>query len=255
MQQAPERGRIPVSFRLRVGNRVLEATVTLPVVPVEVAEMLPVFYAFADAYLAAVTAQVEEQGRKVSCRAGCGACCRQLVPVSEAEASRLVRLMATWPSERRRVVLERFQRTLKRLEQAGLLDRLRRTQDLRNVEDRRQIGMEYFALGLPCPFLEEQSCSIYPDRPMRCREYLVTSPAAHCADPRPETIEMVRLPVKFSEILYCFDDGRGLEATRWLALPLMLEWAERHAGEARAAVPAPEQFRNFLAQLAPPACR
>ena len=42
----------------------------------------------------------------------------------------------------------------------------------------RILGREYFQLGIPCPFLEEESCSIYHDRPITCREYLVTSPPA-----------------------------------------------------------------------------
>jgi Fe-S-cluster containining protein len=37
---------------------------------------------------------------------------------------------------------------------------------------------------MPCPFLEDESCSIHPDRPLVCREYLVTSPAELCAGPR-----------------------------------------------------------------------
>ncbi len=250
-EEAGER-RIVARFRLRVGNRTLEASVNLPAAPVTVEELLPVLYAFADAYLSAVIAQAEELGRRVSCKAGCGACCAQLVPVSEAEAQRLAKLVAEMPEPRRREVLERFQRLRGRLEGAGLWERLRDTGALPDLEARRRIGMEYFALREPCPFLENQSCSIYADRPMRCREYFVTSPPVHCADPRPETIRMVPLPVKFSEILYCFDDGRGLEATRWVALPHILEWAQEHGEHARPALPAVEMFRNFLIQIAPP---
>ncbi len=43
----------------------------------------------------------------------------------------------------------------------------------------------YFHLGIACPFLEDESCSIHADRPISCREYLVTSPAVNCADPKP----------------------------------------------------------------------
>jgi|YNPBryBLVA2012_1023415.scaffolds.fasta_scaffold00180_13 Fe-S-cluster containining protein len=244
--------RVRVSFHLRVGDRTLEAEVTLPAGPRRPLDLLPALFAFADAYLSAVTAQVAEQGRRISCRAGCGACCSQLVPVSETEAWRLAQVVAGLPAARQAVVRRRFRQAIERLAAAGLLERLRHTERLADLEARRRIGMEYFCLGIPCPFLEEQNCSIYPDRPLRCREYLVTSPAAHCADPRPETIEMVPLPVKFSEILFCFGDGRGGEATRWLALPLALEWAEQHDPGAQPALPAPELFRNFLVQIAPP---
>jgi len=250
MPEPAQARRIEARFRLRVGNRTLEATVNLPAEPVSVEELLPVLYAFADAYLSAVASQAEETGLRISCRPGCGACCSQLVPVSEAEASRLVGLVQEMPEPRRAEVLERFRKLQEKLEKAGLWERLLDTEALRDLETRRRIGMQYFALGAPCPFLENQSCSIYPDRPMRCREYFVTSPATHCADPKPETIQVLPLPVKFSEILYCFGDGRGLENTRWVALSHLLEWGRQQRARPAPALPAVEIFRHFLAQIA-----
>lgn len=252
MEERAEERRIQVRFQLRVGDRTLEASVNLPASPVRPLELLPVLFALADAYLGAVVAQVEEQGRRISCRAGCGACCAQLVPVSETEAWHLARVVAALPPARQAVVRQRFRKALEQLAAAGLLERLRDTASLPDLEARRRIGREYFSLGIPCPFLEEQSCSIYADRPMRCREYLTTSPAIYCADPRPETIQMVPLPAKPSEVLFCFGDARGREATRWLALPLALEWAADHDPESQPAACAPEQFRDFLFNLAPP---
>lgn len=244
--------RVEARFRLRVGNRTLQASVNLPAGPVTVEELLPVLYAFADAYLSAIIAQAGELGLGISCRAGCSACCAQLVPVSEAEVRRLARLVEQMPEPRRSRTRERFRRLRERLEVAGLWERLCDATALSDLEARRRIGMEYFLLGEPCPFLEHRSCGIYPDRPMRCREYFVTSPPVHCADPRPETIRILPLPVKFSEILYCFQDGRGLEATRWVPLSHILEMGAGRREEAGPGLPAVEMFRNFLIQLARP---
>ena len=58
-----------------------------------------------------------------------------------------------------------------------------------------------------CPFLEEESCSIHPDRPLVCREYLVTSPAELCAGPTQEGVTPVAVP-KVSPA------ARGLEESR-----------------------------------------
>src|SRR5687767_4295062 len=60
-------------------------------------------------------------GRAISCRAGCGACCRQLVAISVVEAESLAQLVAAMPEERAAVIRERFAAALKRLEEAGLL--------------------------------------------------------------------------------------------------------------------------------------
>jgi len=131
------------------------------------------------------------------------------------------------------------------LEQHGLLERLRRPARLKTLAARRKIGEQYFKLGLPCPFLEEERCSIYPHRPLACREYLVSSPAENCRQPRPDTIQKVPLLVKLSDILYTFGDGFGEQSTRWLPLPLALEWAARHAKQ-QPVFPGPSLFSNFL---------
>jgi Fe-S-cluster containining protein len=44
---------------------------------------------------------------------------------------------------------------------------------------------------MACPFLENDSCSIYLDRPIRCREFLVTSDARYCAQLDPEKIDHI----------------------------------------------------------------
>src|SRR5512141_2278107 len=56
------------------------------------------------------------QGRQVSCRKGCGACCRQAVPVSAPEAWMLRDLVVSLPPDRRAPLLERFAAVKERLE-------------------------------------------------------------------------------------------------------------------------------------------
>jgi len=210
------------------------------------ADLLPILQAFDDAVVGVAVDKVERAGGVIPCRAGCGACCRQLVPVSPAEAVQLAELVAGMPDERQAELRERFRATLATLEERGLLGRLRRPASLKTLAGRRKIGAEYFRLWLPCPFLEEERCSLYPHRPLACREYLVTSPAEGCRAPGPETIRKVPLPVKFSQILYTFGDGFGAQASRWLPLVLALEWTERHA-RSQPVFPGPQVFSNFLA--------
>src|SRR5262249_61696224 len=53
---------------------------------------------------------------------------------------------------------------------------------------------EYFRLGIDCPFLEDETCMIYADRPLVCRGYVVVSPPELCTDPRAGQVQVVRLP-------------------------------------------------------------
>ena len=126
-------------------------------------------------------------GREISCKAGCGACCRQLVPLSVTEAQQLPRLIARLDEVHRSRVISRFNEASSKLRASGMLDRLERFSTL-SRQERSELSTAYFRLGIPCPFLEDESCSIHPVRPVICRQYLVTSDPSHCANPSPETI-------------------------------------------------------------------
>jgi Fe-S-cluster containining protein len=249
MAEEPPGKAVEFNIKLAAGEHTIEASARIPDRPLRVTDLLPILLSFDEAVIGLAASQVERQGKQVPCRAGCAACCRQLTPIGESEAYYLAELVDSMPVERQQVVRERFRKTLAALEERQILARLRRPWELKALEDRRKIGTEYFALGIPCPFLEEERCSIHPHRPMCCREYLVTSPAVNCRTPGPETIQKVPLPVKFSEILYTFGDGVGRQATRWLPLVLALEWVAERKKELPPAFPGPQLFRNFLSLI------
>ena len=125
----------------------------------------------------------------VSCRKGCGACCRQVVPLSPPEAFLLAEMAQAVPPDERDVLLERFFSLAERLESTGLRDALFNS------------TAEYFRLGLACPFLVEESCSIHAMRPLVCREHLVVSPADLCASFPNAFIRLQRIPVSVGEAL------------------------------------------------------
>jgi Fe-S-cluster containining protein len=239
----PSPARVNVPFELTLGTRTIEASVAIPDAPMRVADLLPVLLAFADAAVSMAAGGVADAGRSIPCGPHCGACCRQLVPISEAEAQYLAELVDAMPEERRARVRERFREAQAALGE-GMLARLRRRAGLKDLEARRRIGLEYFRLGVACPFLENESCSIHEHRPMPCREYLVTSPPPNCIDPQPGSIQPVPMPIKLSTILYCFGDGMGRQKTRWLPLVLALD-TELPAAPL---FPAPAMFRNFIRQ-------
>lgn len=92
-----------------------------------------------------------------------------------------------------------------------------------------QMAMDYLHLGVPCPFLENESCGIHPLRPLSCREYLVTSPAELCNDPAENGVAGVHLPLKMSRAL--FRMGGQLEQDRrgWIPLVFLFAWMKSDA--------------------------
>jgi len=86
--------------------------------------------------------------------------------------------------------------------------------------------MEYFYEGVACPFLEEESCSIHPDRPLSCREYLVTSPAEYCSRPTAETIRQMRIQLKPSIAVLEMNITQNLGNTFFVPMIRALEHTE-----------------------------
>ncbi|HEC16850.1 MAG TPA: YkgJ family cysteine cluster protein [Sedimenticola sp.] len=242
--------REPFNIELKIGGRRLRLEGAVPAGPLSMADLLPLIQRLADAVGEVAAQEVEARGKKIACRAGCGACCRQLVPVSEPEALYLSQRVDAMPAERRDRIRGRFARGLEELDRRGMLEALRGAAGVRDREARRAFGEAYFRLGIPCPFLEDESCGIHPHRPISCREYLVTSSPADCADPVGRRVETVTLPRRVSSILYRFGDGAGGDSARWLPMILALAWAQEHRDSPLPTCPGPELFENFIRRLA-----
>ncbi len=239
----PTTQNIPVEITVFGGT--LRASVPVPEGPVAPREMLPTFQGIAEAIIHMSIKAVEREGRSVSCRAGCGACCRQFVPISETEARVLIDLVESMPEPRRTQVKSRFAAAAARLDEAGLRDRLMNPETHPKVR-MTTVGAEYFRLWIPCPFLENESCSIHPQRPILCREYLVTSPAARCATL--EDIDGVTVPYHASLAACRFDEKPTQVLVKTVPLTMIFEWAKTAPPPPRPR-PGPEIMREFLKYL------
>lgn len=223
------------TLRLTVGDLKVVHPITVPSGSVRAAAVVPALQGLVNAVVTAAETRLEETGAAISCRKGCGACCRQLVPVSRTEAERLLGVIEAMPAKRQRALKERFAAAATAIKAAGLDEKAGRSD--------RELSVGYFALGIPCPFLEEESCSIHPERPLVCREYLVTSPAELCAGPQQEGVTPVPVP-KVSMA------ARGLqdESESWFPLALLMDWAKTRPrnGVKRTG---PEWVQRFLRRM------
>ena len=96
-------GHSTATLRLTVGELRIVHPITVPAGPVPATEVVPALQGLVNAVVEAA-----EAGKTISCRKGCGACCRQLVPVSRTEGERLLQLVEAMPAERREALRARF---------------------------------------------------------------------------------------------------------------------------------------------------
>jgi Fe-S-cluster containining protein len=238
-------------IELKVFGEPLAVEGPAPADQVAIADLLPFFRAVDDAVIDRAVHQVEAGGKRVSCAKGCSACCRaQPVPVTPPEAYALLRLVESMPADRQAEVRAAFADRVRRLRDAGLFDTFMARDPGLTRESARSTADAYFRLGLVCPFLVDDACGIYRDRPFVCRQYLVTTPATLCTDPLHNPVEPVPMPVRFAHA--ALETAEGLNGTPQHTVPLVLalEYAETHRDELERRFDGPDVFGRFMNALA-----
>jgi Fe-S-cluster containining protein len=186
-------------------------------------------------------------GRDISCRAGCGACCRQLVGISPPEAFALADAVVALPGERRDRVMESFDRTVAEIDARGFGPRLASLRHDHASEDLPEFASGYFRLGIACPLLENESCGLYEARPCSCREYNVTSDPAFCADPGRGEVRRIAVGAVLSRPLAEITARLVGGEPALVPLSHALQFAEENAGLAFRTWPGVELAEAFLA--------
>jgi Fe-S-cluster containining protein len=240
-----------ITLEITIGGEPVRFTVTVPRGPATWEHLLPFMRALIQVSDDIAQEQAGRAGRRVSCRAGCGICCRQRVPIAPLEAHRLRRLVEQMPEPRRSRVIARFREAEARVKAAGDAVSLDSPQPL-TLEEMTRRAANYFRLMIACPFLEEESCSIYEERPLKCREHMVTSPAASCADPDQPGVEPLPLPLRVFLTTLLLEDDSQSPGVRWVPLHDLLSWTQAHP-PVEPARTGPQLLHEFMNRLSRPA--
>jgi hypothetical protein len=253
MDTQPHAERLELAISTPAGP--VSTTVELPQQFVPVTAIVPLVRHLGQAAQDLEREQARQANQPISCAKGCAACCRMLVPVSAPEAFALRASVSALPLARQAVFGRRLRETMDRLDAAGLLASLWQLAEADRPPSDEQlepVNRAYYRLKLPCPFLEDEVCAIYEDRPSACRELWVTSPAAWCADLLNKPVHALSVPLRVSTVLALVWADLTSGPPRLIPLPLALDWADRHASENRSDWPAQhlvEQALNAIGRV------
>ena len=217
----------PVPFQLDLPEGRIEGQIELPLGHLRLVDLASLALELSRTVADIGARVVADLGLQISCRKGCGACCRQPVPLSPPEAFMLEELVASLPEHIRPRIRARFAAAAQGLQTSGRRENSARLQDPSCLDDENMeaITRAYFAQQIPCPFLEDESCSIYASQPSRCREFLVTSPARHCLDPYQQRVDRVPISIRLSEVLARLWADATQTSLQLVPLPLALNWS------------------------------
>jgi len=229
--------------RVRIGEDTVDVKFTVPKGACGPEALLPDAQTLANQVAALGAARARAAGQTISCAKGCGACCRQLVPISPTEARHLARVVAALPNERAAEVRRRFADALSKMEAAKVSPR---GHPITDKAAYREYGLEYFRQGVACPFLHEESCSIHPSRPLVCREYQVTSPPAACAKLGSGEVRQVPVPVPVWSVFARSVSPQG--TLEWMPLIEALRFVDANP-EADRSRTGPQRVEALLREL------
>lgn len=219
-------------------------------------DVLPLARRVTDLVTEVATSVAEGDGRAVSCKPGCAACCRHLVPIAPIEALAIAKLVKAMPGNRREAVRKRFSAAVRRMEEIGVLDRGAlpgRTQVTANAAGgltaEEVASRRYVEARIACPLLEGERCTIHEERPSACRQHLATTPPERC-DTADAVVETTVRPLSMSEILSELSASIGDVDPTAMPLPLALEWSEACGIELEGEGDGAELGRDLMGRVA-----
>jgi Fe-S-cluster containining protein len=233
--------------RLAIGSQKIDLKLVVPTGEVPPDALVDTLQQFTNIIVDGVESQANERGLKISCEKGCGACCRQLVPISRPEARLLAQLVEELPEPRRSEIKARFEAAVQRLAESGL------GSDTINFHlippaERIPLAKSYFELEIACPFLEDESCSIHPQRPLVCREYLVVSSPRYCQTLDGDNIKRLKIPASVSSTFSRMEGTHKEGNNPYVPLILALAWVEAEGSEYQLK-PGTEWVQQFFEDL------
>ena len=240
-----------IQLTLRIDGDAVPISAPQPPARGRLDELLPAQREIDNAAIGHAVRKAAAQGQQVSCTKGCSACCRaQPVPVTPPEAHALLRLVEALPPPRRRDMDARFDANVGRLRDAGLADAFLQRPPGFTAAQARDLALRYFTLGLVCPFLVDDACSIHPQRPFVCRQYLVSSDPALCADPFANALDVIPMPLHAATADLAMAEAALGRPQHTVPLVLALEYARVHREELERRFDSEPLFRQWLQALA-----
>ncbi len=210
-------------------------------------DLVPTALEFTDILVKRANAREKRKGRSVSCKAGCGTCCYQMVPLSPPEAIWIAELVDYLEKTEWKGISRKFGEIEQVLINHGMVEELLNPDYSDDVA--LDVAKRYFWLKIPCPFLKDNSCGIYPYRPVACREYNVTSPSEYCADPYSNDVVKVPMPLPLSAPLARLTAKMTGARPMLVPLTLALSWYSKNRELTQKRWPGTQLLQRFLSEI------
>jgi len=235
-----------VSFDLSVADKKVPFRISITAKRAKLADIVPPARTIADKLILAFLETLAQNGQSISCRKGCSACCRYLIPLSVPEIFRFREELLAMPKDKGSRILKSCAVAAKRIldESSESLDADIITKN--NLDQTDHLSKWYAGLKLPCPFLSEGLCELYEQRPLACRQHIVTGSSFFCHPDNRGKPDVIAMPVNVLEAVGQLTAELENSEIEALMLPLAFSWAQDNLRRAERTWPAVTMVKRFV---------
>jgi len=206
-----------VAFRIAAGGRA------------RLADIVPAARAISAKITDIATERIYCHRGHIPCHTGCPACCSYLVSLSIPEVFCLNREVFLKPKHLSSHILRTYflaaSQIIKHRPPSPPPEQCFPDESA-NLSELHSLSDWYASLNLVCPFMYNNQCVIYQQRPLVCREHFVTGSVHGCKGGHGEA-QVVELPVRMANIL-CQFTRELCAANDVVMIPLALAWYEKN---------------------------
>jgi Fe-S-cluster containining protein len=190
------------------------------------ANIIPAARVICDKITEITIEQIRIQGGNVPCHKECPACCSYLVSLSVPEVlcfrQDIFRKHTYQLNHTLRTYLYAAKRLMKNRPPNHIFESFSNSSN--NISEIQTLANWYAGLNLTCPFLRNNQCAIYKQRPFVCREYFVAGSAQGCSRGSGEA-QVIEMPVQMGNVL-CRLSKELCDVSDAVMMPLALSWCD-----------------------------
>lgn len=235
-----------ISFELNIAGKMVPFHINVANDKATLADIVPLARKLSTKMAIAFLADLRKNGLSVPCRKGCCACCSSLIPMSVPEVFRMREELLAMPNDVSNRILGACIHTAE-----TILNKTRRTSYLEGFSKSgkpriSQINKWYGKLKLACPLLSGDLCTLYEQRPLACREHIVTGSSDSCQKDRKCRPNVTPMPVSVLETLGQLAGELEQTDVEAVMLPFSFAWAQDNIKRAERTWPAVEMVKRFV---------
>jgi len=213
------------------------------------ADIVPLARTICSKITTVVLKSIHRNEGQIPCNKGCSTCCKRcLIPLSVPEAFRLNDEIEKAPIDKSHSIWKDClnasrhlltQNTTKKFINQLSVSATHKPASLNHISD------WYSSLKLACPFLHQDICTIYEQRPLACREHFIISSTGGCNNENCFA-EVLDIPIRVSNALgQLASDLEGTDEEA-VILPLILLWCKDHTKRAERTWPFEMMVTRFV---------